>query len=154
MAWMEIQEGKVPMRSKEYARALGVTAACVKRAIILVGKFFEMIPPTTGNTPADVDMYEQETEVDVGINCASSEIDSENGKDLELEDSRLHGDIGAAVAALSRLAASGRSSATNEASSASQGSSTAPDRAGGATETPVEESPDTVSCCVCIVLSV
>ena len=68
MAWMEIQEGKVPMRSKEYARALGVTAACVKRAIILVGKFFETSPPTTVNTPADVDMYEHETEVDVGIN--------------------------------------------------------------------------------------
>ena len=92
--------------------------------------------------------------MDVGLNCASSEIDSENGEDLELEDSRLHGDIGAVVAALSRLAASGSGSATNEASSASQGSSTAPDRAGGATETPVEESPDTVSCCVCIVLSV
>ena len=78
MCWMEIQEGRDAMRAKYFSRELGVTAACVKRAVVEAGKFFSLSKKPASD--ADVDPKslesnpaEEETEHNLEIDNRSKE---------------------------------------------------------------------------------
>ena len=101
MAWMEIQEGKDVMRHKMFAQSLGVTAACVKRAVV-AGKNFETIKPKEISTDSGcVDMDLSEDSLD------SSQIEHESSqtilRDEEEKNIWDYDDIEEAVLALRKL---------------------------------------------------
>ena len=153
MCWLELQEGKDAMRAKPYSRLLGVTAACVKRSVVQAGKFFKTSPPPTDAADVDTEQGASQMsgseEEDVGLeNSPSSEMNTQHDRVEEEEPYWLQQDIGMAVAALNRLATSGSEGATTVPPSATQEQPTAPNIPGGATEAPVTDTAETVSCCV------
>ena len=151
--WMEIQEGKQPMRDKEFARELGVTAACVKRAIQAGTLFQTSNPPavtSSTETPAPdtADTVSDDVSpIDVNQDTnqdSPSENNLENGVSDDVDPYWLQEDIHAAVAALRRLSDSADYSNTTETPQSPQQTAAAEESSGAAAVAPTE----TVSCCV------